>query len=137
MTKNLSKKHFLIIYVIIFVIALVGIFYFLNNFIYTEKQAGGLIEPYEASLSGEYVCLPHKDETGPRTDECAFGLKTDTDEYYAVDFSQIPEVGIPFIAGDRLSASGLVTPIERLSFNQWERYRIDGVFSITDFLQVE
>ncbi|HYG83289.1 MAG TPA: hypothetical protein VD907_00225 [Verrucomicrobiae bacterium] len=35
-------------------------------------------------LSGEVVCLPHKDTSGMQTMECAFGLKTAQNKYYAL-----------------------------------------------------
>lgn len=38
----------------------------------------------DVSLSGEVVCLPHKDTTGPQTDECAFGLRADDGKYYGL-----------------------------------------------------
>jgi len=38
------------------------------------------------TIAGEFVCLPHKDTTGPQTEECAFGLKSE-DTYYALQDS--------------------------------------------------
>lgn len=35
------------------------------------------------TIVGEFVCLPHKDTTGPVTQECASGLKSE-DTYYAL-----------------------------------------------------
>ena len=35
-------------------------------------------------VSGEMVCLPHKMTTGPQTQECALGLHTDDNRYYAL-----------------------------------------------------
>lgn len=33
-------------------------------------------------VSGEFVCLPVKDENIPHNDLCLFGIKTDNDDYY-------------------------------------------------------
>jgi hypothetical protein len=119
------------------IIGLVAAFFSFNNYIYQEKQGGGTgVEPYRSTLSGEYVCLPHKDTTGPQTDECAFGLKTEVGEYYAVDFYLMSQEHQPMTPGDMISATGLVTPIERLNTDQWQKYPIEGIFSITDSLQV-
>jgi hypothetical protein len=36
------------------------------------------------SITGQYVCLPHKNTSGPQTDECAFGLKDAHNVYYGL-----------------------------------------------------
>ena len=36
------------------------------------------------TIEGLAVCLPHKDTTGPQTDECAIGLKANSGKYYGV-----------------------------------------------------
>ena len=88
-----------------------------------------------ATLSGVYLCLPHVDTTGRQTDECALGLKTDVGAYYAVDFNQMPEAQAQLAMGDRFQANGTVTPIERLSTDHWQKYPIEGIFSVTDSLE--
>lgn len=123
--------------VLLGIAGLVWAFYALNNYIYQEKQGDGVaVEPYRATLSGEYVCLPLKDATDPQTDECAFGLKTESGEYYAIDFNLMSQHHAPLSAGDRILANGVITPIERLSTDHWQRYPIEGIFSVTDSLQV-
>src|SRR5690606_20875740 len=107
-----------------------------NNYIYEKKQGDGTVEPYQATLSGEYVCLPHKDTSRPQTDECTFGLKTDVGEYYAMNTYAMSQMHGPLNPGDRITASGVVTPIELLSTNQWDKYPIEGIFSVTNSLQV-
>lgn len=116
---------------------LVVAFYALNAYIYSQKQGdGNSYEPYRGTLTGEYVCLPHRDADGPQTAECAMGLKTDVGEYYAIDFGLMPR-GMPaLVTGDRISASGIITPVERLSSDYWRKYPIEAIFSVTDSLQV-
>lgn len=36
------------------------------------------------TVQGEMVCLPHRDQTGPQTLECAFGLLAEDGTYYAL-----------------------------------------------------
>lgn len=124
---------------IIILLLLVGGFFAFNSFIYNEKQGEApTFEPYRGTLSGITVCLPHKDLTGPQTKECAFGLKTEAGEYYVLDLnlmSQMPPQNLQI--GVRLSASGMITPIERLSTDQWQKYNVQGVFSVTDSLVIE
>lgn len=39
------------------------------------------------SVEGTFLCLPHKDTSGPQTTECGFGLKDDAGTYYALQDS--------------------------------------------------
>jgi hypothetical protein len=124
---------------IVLAITLVS-FFTLNNYIYDEKQASPeevaqSFEPYRATLSGEFVCLPHVDAEGPQTDECALGIKTETSEYYATDFSLMSQTPPELSTGDRFKASGTVTPIERLSTDHWRQYPVEGIFSVTDSVE--
>ncbi|OGM28904.1 hypothetical protein A2801_03010 [Candidatus Woesebacteria bacterium RIFCSPHIGHO2_01_FULL_41_10] len=86
--------------------------------------------PYQTTLSGEYVCLPHKDTSGPQTMECAFGIKTPDGTHYAVDFGENGDL-TQFVAGESVTLSGLVTPIEYISTDHWQIYDIVGIFSVT------
>jgi hypothetical protein len=115
-------KKALLIIVAVLGILLVG-FYALNAYIYKEKQGTGeTYEPYQATLTGEFVCLPHADTSGPQTMECAFGLKTDVGEYFAVDLSMMSPTQRQPETGERFTASGTVTPIDRLSTDHWQKY---------------
>jgi len=93
--------------------------------------------PQRAELSGEFLCLPHIDTAGPQTEECAFGLKTDDGIYYAIDFGAMSQtVPAELKSGVRISASGVMVPIEQLSTDHWQRYPIKGIFSVTDSLKI-
>jgi len=132
------KKVILVGIVGILVLCLIAGFFALNAYIYKEKQGTNeTFEPYRATLSGEYVCLPHRDQSGPQTLECMGGLQTDVGEYYAVDLMLMSQMHEPLEVGQRFSANGVVTPIERLSTDQWQKYAVEGIFSITDALEVE
>ncbi len=123
--------------VVLALIGLVAAFYSFHNYIYEEKQGtGNTYEPYRATLSGEYLCLPHVDTRGPQTDECALGIKTAVGEYYAIDFNLMSQTLPTITPGHRISASGVVTPIERLSTDHWKQYPIVGIFSVTDSLEI-
>lgn len=126
-------KRILLILGGIVVILLAG-FFALNSYIYQEKQADPAeeITAYRATLTGEYVCLPHTDQNGPQTLECAFGIKTDVGEYYAVNFAAMSQTAPDLKIGDRFTASGTITPIEMLSTDHWQKYPVEGIFSVTD-----
>lgn len=115
-------------------LVLTGWFFVINNYIYDQKQGDiSNIIPYKGTLTGEYVCLPHKNTNGPQTLECAFGLKTNVDEYYALDFNLMPQKVPTFKTGERYSATGTITPVGLLSSEQ--KYNIHGILSVTEFVQ--
>ncbi len=128
------KKALLAIGAII--ILLVAGFYAFNAYIYAEKQGDPSdITSYRGTLSGEVVCLPHADTSGPQTMECAYGLKTDVGEYYALDLATMSQEHAPLETGERIKANGLITPIEMLSSDHWKKYAIEGIFSVTDSVE--
>ncbi len=113
---------------------LVVAFFILNSYIYNEKQSDtdGTVQ---TSLAGEYICLPPKDRTVP-LDECAAGLLTDNG-YYAIDLGLLSGDTPALTEGNRLTANGIITPIENLSTDYWDRFPVIGIFSVTDSLQIE
>lgn len=116
------------------IVFLVVGFYALNAYIYHEKQGDGAgagdIRSYEGTLTGTHVCLPHRDTDGPHTMECALGMKTDTGEHYALDLQFLPDPKPDLSTGERFSATGLITPVEMLSSDHWQKYDIEGIFSV-------
>lgn len=115
---------------------LVAGFYALNGYIYAEKQGDPEdISRYRGTLTGEVVCLPHADTDGPHTMECAYGLRTDVGEHYALDLALMSQEHRPLETGERISANGMITPIEMLSTDHWRKYDIEGIFSVTDSLR--
>ncbi len=93
-------------------------------------------EPYRATLSGTYVCLPHTDMAGPHTLECALGLQADDGFYYALDFNLSAALPSNIPTGARVRGDGMVTPIENLSSDHWHIYPIRGIFSVTDSFEI-
>ncbi len=91
--------------------------------------------PQNVTLSGAYVCLPHIDTTGPQTEECAFGLQTADGLYYAVDFGASAEAMAQFQAGQTITAEGFVVIKEALSSDQWAKYNMEGIFTITRMIE--
>jgi hypothetical protein len=91
--------------------------------------------PQKVTLSGTYVCLPHLDTSGPQTDECAFGLKTDDGVYYAVNFGELADALEQFQTREHITAEGFVVIKEALSSDQWARYNMKGIFTITKMIE--
>lgn len=86
-------------------------------------------------LSGTYVCLPHIDTSGPQTQECAFGFETDDGIYYAVNFGASENAMQQFQGGMHITAKGFVVAKESLSSDQWAKYTMQGMFTITQVIQ--
>ena len=52
----------------------------------------------QVDITGKFVCLLHKDTSGPQTQECAYGLQTADGAYYAIrdstpDYSLLTKTG--------------------------------------------
>ncbi len=89
--------------------------------------------PQRITVSGLVLCLPHINTQGPQTLECALGLRTDAGIYIALDFSLMSLTSDTVETGEYINASGVLTPLERLSTDFWNKYPVKGVFSVTDF----
>lgn len=112
-------------------------FFVVNFYVLDKAVEVKTTEPYRTTLSGERVCLPPKDTSLPNTLECAIGLKTDMGKYYALDYNLMSQAMPEVQNGQRFTAAGLVTPIENLSADLWQRYEVAGIFSVTDSMVVE
>jgi hypothetical protein len=98
-------------------------------------SSGANAEPYRATLTGRYLCLPHTNTSGPQTMECALGMQTDDGAYYGLDFTNASQNPPTLATGDRFVATGIVTPAVRLNTDNWRKYPIIGIFSIYGAVQ--
>lgn len=87
--------------------------------------------PQQVTMTGTFVCLPHKEQGEFQTQECAFGIQTEDGKYYAVDFGLSSNSEIEPAIGEEFTASGILTPIEEISSDHWSIYPIEGIFSVT------
>jgi hypothetical protein len=72
------------------------------------------------------VCLPHKDQSGPQTLECAFGILDDKGNYYALHdtdstYKNIAGVG----TGTNVVVEGRLTP------QIGDKYESIGIIDVT------
>lgn len=117
---------------------LVASYFFLPGQIPSKNQQGNIEDiekldptPRNATISGTYTCLPHLNTRGPQTMECAFGIKTDQGDYYAVNFGQSAESMDLFQSGARVTLEGFIVIKEALSTDQWQKYNMKGIFTVT------
>lgn len=128
----MKALHYILLAIAIIILG----FYAFNNYIYTQKQGDNSgKQAYQGTLSGEYVCLPYKDGTDPQTKECALGIKTVSGEYYAINFNLLSQEPPSLTTGDKFKATGTITPIELLSTDHWQKYPIEGIFSVTSSIE--
>lgn len=77
----------------------------------------------QLAYEGQYVCLP-KTNDGPQTLECAFGLQTDDDVYYALNFDKIQiEEWSSLQTGDRIRVNGIFEEEDSI-------YRSEGTVTV-------
>lgn len=81
----------------------------------------------EVKLTGLSVCLPHKNPGEIQTMECAFGLQVGN-EYYSLDLGSF---AADFQTGVNMTIEGTYIPLEALSSNQWQKYDIKGIVTVT------
>lgn len=137
--RSKNKKILLLIF-LVFLIA--GLLVFFQRKPVSVKQPipepipESIPEPYRTTLEGKIICLPHKDQSGPQTKECAVGLQTDTGENYVLDTNLMSQNAPTYTTQNRIKAAGRITPIEFLSSDRWQKYDVKGIFSITDSFEV-
>lgn len=119
------------------VVAILILFFILNRYVFNKRPEGDTgVGSYRATLTGEYVCLPNKDKDIPETADCASGIKTEDGEYYAIDFTLMSQEMGEIETTQQITANGLLTPVERLSSKRWQQYDVDGVFFVTDSVEI-
>lgn len=118
------------------ILALLGAYlaYYYNSQDNDRKSSSA--NPQNVTLTGTYVCLPHIDTTGPQTEECRFGIKTQDGQYYAVNFGASADAMNTFQSGKSVNAEGFIVMKEALSSDEWSRYNMRGIFTITKVLMV-
>jgi hypothetical protein len=87
---------------------------------------------------GEYLCIPHKDTSGPQTLECALGIKTAPNTYFALDMG--PLLGADFNpkinTGTMIEVIGNMTPLEMLSTDHWQKYNMKGIIQVKSIREI-
>ncbi|MBC7836196.1 hypothetical protein H7X87_00245 [Acetobacteraceae bacterium] len=127
----MTQKNTLVAIASVLAVAVVGYFLFSGGYVSRSTPQDLDPTPYNVTLSGTYVCLPHMDMSGPQTEECAFGLQTEDGIYYAVNFGASGNAMEQFQSGTHITAEGFVVIKEALSSDQWAKYNMKGIFTIT------
>lgn len=113
-------------YIVILLIATaaaVGIYYYRQQ--PTPNQP--IVEKQQVTITGEVVCLPHKNTKDGITLECAYGIKDAQGTYYGLRDTSTEEIP-PVNMGETVTVQGLLIP------NPESQYDIAGVIE-TDLTQ--
>ncbi len=94
--------------------------------------------PEKVTVTGKQICLPHKDTTGPQTLECAIGFKIDDGENYVLDMNLLSSTDAADLinSGVHVRVQGIITPAVALSSNQWQKYNMKGILSVTSAVRI-
>lgn len=98
----------------------------------TELDKGDYGGSMRITVVGVFACLPHKDKDGPQTKECASGIKEDgTETHYGLDMAALSNDDVRLVdGGEKVSVTGIMTPIEALSSDVWQKYDAKGVIRV-------
>ncbi len=92
----------------------------------------------EIELRGTQICLPHKNQNGPQTKECAMGLKATDGKNYGLDLSSLqPDKVEEFMDGATVRVVGDFTPETALSTDHWQQYDMEGIVHVTSVARVQ
>jgi hypothetical protein len=108
--------------------AVIGYMAFAGGSIGAQKDTAA---QKHVTLSGTYACLPHADTTGPQTEECAYGFKTDDGTYYALDFGASADASAQFESGKHATLEGSVYPKAALNSDHWAKYQMEGILTVS------
>lgn len=87
--------------------------------------------PSRIEVSGTFECLQHKDPNGIHTMECAFGIKADSGEHYALATELLStDLFMTLATGERIRVEGVMVPVEQLSSDRWQSYNMRGIINV-------
>lgn len=96
------------------------------------EQPPATVPPQKVTVEGIWECLPHKNPDQPHTMECALGIAVDrSDAHYALDLNLMSASPVDYPTGTHIRVQGVVTPLNQLSSDHWQKYPIDGIISAT------
>lgn len=95
-------------------------------------QGRAQVEPGQIAIEGTFLCLPHKNQNGPQTLECAYGLQDEQGNYYVI---RDADPTYQNISGVGTNSQVMVTG----NFTQREddKYQSIGIIEVTSVTPIE
>jgi len=115
----------------------IGGYVFVNKSTIPQSPNGVPTQPSQGpiTIEGDLVCLPHKDKTGPQTEECALGIQATDGKYYALEISQEDLIQGKFATGRHTRVSGIF--MAKSSSGYENKYDIVGTIKVESFAESE
>lgn len=84
-----------------------------------------------AIMEGTYACVPRID--GTTTRECLPAINLGG-EFFALDLASVIEAGgeLGLRVGEPITVGGIFVPIEEISSDEWDVYRIQGIMKVEE-----
>jgi hypothetical protein len=95
-----------------------------------DTEVKNLSNAESFTVEGVWECLPHRDTSGPITLECAFGIKANTGEHYALNLDGLAEKPIDFPTNTSLKVTGTLIPKDENNSSTWNKYLIAGIVKV-------
>lgn len=104
-----------------------------------ETPAANTPAAGQVAIEGTFVCLPHKDTSGPQTLECALGMKGNDGGYYAIGGkSASVESKLGNIPNDaRIRVSGTLVPYLAIQDSSLLKYGIVGLIEAISLTELK
>jgi hypothetical protein len=119
--RHVSTYRLIVFALVSLVLILGGLFYA----IYAGWQSDTSQSPVvtgPTTVTGKIVCLPHKDQNGPQTLECAYGLQAADGTYYGLQgLSQEDLITGRLTAGAKVTVHGTMQAVDN-----GEKYAVVG-----------
>lgn len=120
-----NRKFVLMGVVILAILTIVGLSIIATIAVQQSRGALDQNKTTVLNMQGEVTCLPHKDTSGPVTEECAFGLKVGDGTYYGLSDLDVADGTQPIDTGSTVLVSGtLIPPVVS------EKYDIAGTIQV-------
>lgn len=102
---NMERRHLLAACVVVVLIA-ASIVAITITLVANTQNPPASLQGGSLRVSGEMVCLPHKGNGDIHTMECAYGLRTDDNRYYGLQYEPFPN---DIQIGQRVSVKGTIS----------------------------
>lgn len=106
----------------------------LNTVRFLSSSTTPIDPPNTVMIRGVYECLPHKDTSGPQTEECVAGIKAEDGKHYALDLASVNKANTT--SGATVEVIGLLVPIEQISSNMWNKFDVTGIIKVSSFKKI-
>lgn len=123
----MKRKILITIGIVIILGAGGAAFYFSGLFDKVFNPAPAQPVEQVTTIKGQVVCLPHKNEDGPTTLECAIGLHSNDDKYYGLSGSTGSDLAGAAGSDKKVKVTGTLQ--EQAS----DKYKMSGIIAVKSF----